>query len=1127
MLTGLKKMSSLKSVPSLRVAFLAVVLSAPLSAQFADRYALVLADPPIADKFTSRAELQSQAAGNYRQTLELRQATLSRELANRKFTVTGSNSLLVNAIFVSATPERVAELSSLPGVQGVVRLRKYKRSLNAATQLINSTGNSGTAWGLLGGIPNAGKGIKIGIIDTGIDQNHPSLQDSTLSVPAGFPKCGTPSDCANFTNNKVIVARSYVRQLALGTGAIDPTQSSPDDYSARDHSGHGTAVATCAAGNTSTGSVSITGMAPKAWVGSYKVFGSPEVNDGSTDDVLIAALTDAINDGMDIVSMSIGGPAFSGPLDTGAVCGNAAGVPCDIAAWSFEKAATMKGAPLIVVAAGNQGYNSLGYPNFNSVASPGTAPSVLSIGATTNSHTFNPAVKISGANVPSGLALITAQSTDGAYVNLGFGVPGALAAPLIDVAATGNDGYACAALPASSLSGKFVLVQRGPSGATGCTFGTKMQNATDAGAAGVIFYDYPASVDYPFSPSGVSSFSQPSVLISNSDGVALKAFIAANPGYNVIIDPSVFEGPVSPYNEVVGYSSVGPSLGNNAIKPDILSVGGGGVNLDLIYMGAQTFDPLGDVYSATGYIGAAGTSFATPLAAGSAALVKQMHPGYSSAQIKSVLMTTATQDVLTDDYSESAVNILQTGSGKVAADLAIQSNLTVAPASVSFGALNSGAVNQTVPITLTNTGTSAQNLTLAVVATTSATVAKVALDKTSVALAAGASATVNLTLSGTAPAAGLYYGAITVAGAASTLRVPYMFLVGSTVPANFTPIAGISNDGAVGQVLPDGVLAFQITDANGVPIPNTAVNFRVNSGSAPVTLSNVSKTTDNYGFAYATPTAGTQTGTYSVDGCLGACSNRNQYEYTFSGNLRNAPAITSAGVVNAGSAASGSPIAPGSYIAIYGSGLSDTTDVTQTAKLPAAIDFVRVSFDVPSAGISVPGHLVFVSSGQVNVQVPWELQGQTSAQVKVTIDGVNGNVVTVPIANYAPAFFEIGAGVVAAIDPLNASNPIITSTNAAKRGKIISLYCNGLGPVSNQPASGDPASTAVLAQTTTLPVVTIGGQPAAVAFSGLTPGLPGLYQINVTVPAGIGTGNQPVTLSIGGATAKASGITVQ
>jgi uncharacterized protein (TIGR03437 family) len=175
--------------------------------------------------------------------------------------------------------------------------------------------------------------------------------------------------------------------------------------------------------------------------------------------------------------------------------------------------------------------------------------------------------------------------------------------------------------------------------------------------------------------------------------------------------------------------------------------------------------------------------------------------------------------------------------------------------------------------------------------------------------------------------------------------------------------------------------------------------------------------------------------------------------------------------------------------------------------------------------------MIFASANQINLQVPWELENQPSAQVKITLDegfsptgGVRGNVVTVPLANYSPAYFEIAPGAVAALD---GNYQAISSSNAVVRGQVAQLYANGLGPVSHTPASGDPALASPLSSTTTPPTVNIGGQPAQVLFSGLAPGFAGLYQVNVIVPTGVPTGNQPLTLSIGGVSAPASGITVK
>ena len=140
--------------------------------------------------------------------------------------------------------------------------------------------------------------------------------------------------------------------------------------------------------------------------------------------------------------------------------------------------------------------------------------------------------------------------------------------------------------------------------------------------------------------------------------------------------------------------------------------------------------------------------------------------------------------------------------------------------------------------------------------------------------------------------------------------------------------------------------------------------------------------------------------------------------------------------------------------------------------LPLSIDGVTVSFDVPSAKISVPGYLTYVSPTQVNVQVPWELQGQTSAQVKVTLYGYSyGNVVTVPLADTSPAFFE-NSGIAAALD---GNNAIVTTANPVKRGQVVQLYMNGLGPVTGGPASGEFASSTVLTPTKATAAVTIGG----------------------------------------------------
>ena len=180
-----------------------------------------------------------------------------------------------------------------------------------------------------------------------------------------------------------------------------------------------------------------------------------------------------------------------------------------------------------------------------------------------------------------------------------------------------------------------------------------------------------------------------------------------------------------------------------------------------------------------------------------------------------------------------------------------------------------------------------------------------------------------------------------------------------------------------------------------------------------------------------------------------------------------------------------------------------------------------MSFD--AAGISVPGELIYVSPAQVNVQVPWELQGlNSSVQMKVTLyEYEYGNLATATVADTAPSFFETTPGAeVAAL--ITGTYTYVTPTSPLARGTAVQLYANGLGPVNNQPASGGVAPSTKTANTKATCTVTIGGQTAAVSYCGLAPGYPGLYEVDVTAPPAsvlTTTGAKTVSLTIAGQTA--------
>jgi uncharacterized protein (TIGR03437 family) len=140
---------------------------------------------------------------------------------------------------------------------------------------------------------------------------------------------------------------------------------------------------------------------------------------------------------------------------------------------------------------------------------------------------------------------------------------------------------------------------------------------------------------------------------------------------------------------------------------------------------------------------------------------------------------------------------------------------------------------------------------------------------------------------------------------------------------------------------------------------------------------------------------------------------------------------------------------------------------------------------------------------------------------------ITSNALTVPVSNYTPAFDvygPVGSTFIAdAVDGVNCPSPYIIGTSCpATPGALVEFYANGLGPVTNQPASDQLSPVNPLAQISPLPVVTIGGQQATVQFAGLAPGFIGLYQVNVYIPTGLAAGNQPITIAVGGKTSPGS-----
>jgi uncharacterized protein (TIGR03437 family) len=181
-----------------------------------------------------------------------------------------------------------------------------------------------------------------------------------------------------------------------------------------------------------------------------------------------------------------------------------------------------------------------------------------------------------------------------------------------------------------------------------------------------------------------------------------------------------------------------------------------------------------------------------------------------------------------------------------------------------------------------------------------------------------------------------------------------------------------------------------------------------------------------------------------------------------------------------------------------------------------------------------PAPLYDVSPGQIDFHVPWELAGKPTADVSVGVTGFSEKSVAVALAPGAPGIFTAGPpdgqaiAVIAGTSSFAAPVGALPGSRPVQRGEALTVYCNGLGPVADQPLTGSVGPSDGSATTNLTPVVTIGGASAKLIFSGLAPGLVGIYQVNLQVPQNASTGDAvSLVLSIGGASSNTATIAVQ
>ncbi|MEP7113254.1 MAG: S8 family serine peptidase [Ilumatobacteraceae bacterium] len=639
-------------------------------------------------------------------------------------------------VAVQVPANQVSKLLSLDGVAAVQSDVLNHPDTIESPEFIGAP----TVWDQIGGQDLAGQGVIFGDLDTGLWPEHPMVADNgDLAAPPPTAS-GDPREC-NYGDNPLTVEADVFEcnNKVIGGGPFIDTYNffiGDEIYpgSARDGNGHGTHTTTTAAGNAVDSAPIFgidrgpaSGVAPGAWVIEYKVCG-PQGCFGSDS---VAAIAQAILDGVDVINFSIGGGAqpFSDPVELAFLDAYNAGIT-------------------VAASAGNSG--------------PGAAttdhlgPWLITVAASTQSRDFQ--------------STLTVTSGTDSVTFVGTSLTAGVAADTPIVLAEDIEGYdrdCSVPLDTGTAAGVIVACHRGVIGRVEKGF-----NVLQGGAVGMILYNEPLAdteSDNHFLP-----------VVHLADGSDFLAFVAAHPAgvTGTFTDGVKAEGQG---DVMAAFSSRGP--GGQFLKPDITAPG-----VQVLAGHTPTHTDVAEGPEGEYYQAIAGTSMSSPHIAGSAILMQALHPDWSPGAIKSSLMTTANTNVVKEDlvtpadpfdFGSGRVDLTQSGSAAIVFEdtgerMAAIGESVVDSLDLNLPSINVPTMPGTVTVLRTATNVSGDNYQFKVSASApSGSKIKVSPDHGRI--RPGRSQTFKITISSNAPT-GQYFGQIEFSSKSSPdLHLPVAF----------------------------------------------------------------------------------------------------------------------------------------------------------------------------------------------------------------------------------------------------------------------------------------------------------------------------------------------------------------